>query len=86
MAYPERPTEMGGSQNSTFLPTSDVGVVVKRSNQIRIWGAEVKVAGLILAEPTIDELTTFGPELGHVNLPGGWCLSRASDRICLQMM
>jgi hypothetical protein len=73
--------EMGGSPNSTFLSTSD-GDVVKSSNQIQISGAEVKVApGLILAEPTIDELSPFVPELAHATRSGEWSLLRPSDRI-----
>ena|SRR6266576_2743281 len=74
---------MEESKNSTLLSTSDVGVVVKRSNPIRISGAEVKAAlGLILAERSIDELTTpFVREVGHGTPSGAWNLLRASDRI-----
>jgi hypothetical protein len=79
--------EMEGSRNSTFLSTSDVGLVVKRSNPIRIWGAEVKAAlGLILAEPSIDELAPFAPEVGHGAPSGAWHLVRDSDRIIRQVM
>ena len=64
--YLERPTEMEGWRNLTFLSTSDVEIAVKRSNRIRIWGAEVKAAlGLILVEPSIDELAPFVHEVGH---------------------
>lgn len=73
---------MEGSRNSTFLPTSDVGLVVKRSNPIRIWVAEVKAApGPILAEPSIDHLAPLVPEVGHGTPSGAWYLLRASDRI-----
>ena len=74
--------EMEGSWKSISLSTSDVGLVVKRYNPIRIWGAEVKAAlGLILAEPSIvdDELAPFVPEVGRA-----WHLLRASDRIIRQ--
>jgi len=77
---------MEGSRNSSFLPTSDVGVgvVVKRSNPIRIWGAEVKAAlGLVLAELSI---APFVPELGHGTPSDAWHLLRASDRILRQAM
>jgi hypothetical protein len=76
-----------GSENSTFLSTSDVGVVVERSNQIRIWGAEVKAGlGLILAWPSVDELAPFVPEVED-GTPSGAChLLRASDRIVRQAM
>jgi len=76
---------MEGSRNSTFLSTSDVGIVVKHSNPIRIWGAEVKATlGRILAEPSIDEeLAPFVAELVHA---GAWDLLRTSDRIVRQMM
>jgi hypothetical protein len=77
---------MEGSQNSTFLSTSDVGLVVRRSNPIRIWGAEVKAAlvGLILVEPSVDELapSPFVPGVGH-GTPSplaAWHLLTASDR------
>jgi hypothetical protein len=73
---------MEGSWKSISLSTSDVRLVVKRYNLIRIWGAEVKAAlGLILAERSIvdDELAPFIPEVGRV-----WHLLRASDRIIRQ--
>lgn len=74
---------MEGSQNSTFLSTSDVGLVVKRSNPIRIWGAELKAAlvGLILVEPSVDE-SPFVPGVGHGTPSplGAWHLLTASDR------
>lgn len=51
---------------------------MKRSNPIRIWGAEVKAElGLILAEPLIDD------ELAPSE---AWHLLRASDRIIRQVM
>jgi hypothetical protein len=55
---------------------------VRRSNPTRIWGAEVKAAlGLILAEPSIDGLAPFVPEVGHGNPSEAWQhLLRASDR------
>jgi hypothetical protein len=75
-----------GSGNSTFLSTSDV-VVVKRSNQIRIWGAEVKAGlGLILAWPSVDELAPFVPEVEDGTPSGAGHLLRASDRIVRQAM
>ena len=52
---------MGGSQYSTLLSASDVSVA-KASNPIQIWGAGVKTAGLILAEP-VYELAPFVPEV-----------------------
>jgi hypothetical protein len=79
---------MEGSRNSIFLTTSDVGIVVKRSNPIRIWGAEVKATlGLILDEPSIDdELAPFLPEVGHGTPSGAWHLLKASHRIIRQAM
>ena len=73
---------MEGLRNSTLLSTSDVGLVVERSNPIRIWGAEVKVAlGLILVEPSIVELAPFDPEVEHGTPPEAWHLLRATDPI-----
>ena len=73
---------MEGSRNSTFLSTSDVDFVVKRSNPIRISAAEVKATlRLILTELSIDELAPFAPEVGHGTPSGAWHLLRASDRI-----
>jgi hypothetical protein len=74
---------MEGSRNSIFLTTSDVGVVVKRSNPIRIWGAEVKATlGLILYEPSIDDELA----VGHGTPSRAWRLLRDNHRIIHQAM
>jgi hypothetical protein len=72
---------MEGSRNLTFLSTSDVGLVVKRSSLIRIWGAEVKAAPGLILPLSIDELAPFAPEVGHGTPSGAWNLLRANDRI-----
>jgi hypothetical protein len=80
---------MEGQRNSIFRSTSDVGVVVKRSNPIRIWGAEVKATlGLILLEPSIvnDVLAPFVPDVGHETPLRALHLLRANDRIIRQAM
>lgn len=79
---------MEGLRNLIFLSTSDVGIVVKRSNPIRIWGAEVKATlGQILAEPSIDgELAPLVPEVGYGTPSEAWHLLRASDRMTRQAM
>jgi hypothetical protein len=64
---------------------------VKRSNPIRIWGAEVKAAlGLILVQPSVDEFAPFVPGVGPGTPSplGAWHLLTASglDRIIRQAM